>query len=138
MTGCGRRGSASKKTAHASEQERSDVLAARAVWFRRQAWLQAHPERLGDIVFIDESGVNTKMARLRGRAVRGERLIAGIPHGHWKTLTFVAGLRVDGLIAPWLIDGAMDGDAFLDYVETQLAPALKPGDVVVMDNLPAH
>lgn len=78
------------------------------------------------------------MARLRGRARRGERCRAPVPHGHWKTTTFTAGLRQDGLVAPWLLDGAMDGEAFRTYVTRVLAPELKPGDVVVMDNLPAH
>lgn len=78
------------------------------------------------------------MARLRGRSPRGERLKAAIPHGHWKTTTFIAGLRSDRLIAPWVIDGAMDGDSFVTYVETQLAPDLEPGDVVIIDNLSAH
>ncbi len=78
------------------------------------------------------------MARLRGRAPRGERCRAAIPHGHWKTITFTAGLRLDGLVAPWLLDGPMDGEAFLVYVRRVLAPTLTPGDIVVMDNLPAH
>ncbi len=138
MTGCGTGKSASKKTAHASEQERRDVQAARAVWRKRQAWLAAHPEQIGNIVFIDETGINTKMARLRGRCLKGQRMVASIPYGHWKTLTFIAGLRCDGLIAPWVIEGAMDGDAFEKYIETQLAPSLKKGDVVVLDNLSAH
>jgi transposase len=130
--------SALKKTAHASEQDRADVQAARAVWRKRQAWLLAHPEQIGRIVFIDESGINTKMARLRGRSPRGQRMVAAIPHGHWKTMTFIAGLRCDGLTAPWVVEGAMDGDAFERYIETQLAPTLQKGDVVVLDNLPAH
>lgn len=78
------------------------------------------------------------MARLRGRAPRGERCRASVPHGHWKTTTFTAGLRRSGLMAPMLLDGAMDGDAFLAYVEQVLVKELAPGDVVVMDNLPAH
>jgi transposase len=78
------------------------------------------------------------MARLRGRAVRGERCRASIPHGHWKTTTFTAGLRLSGMTAPMVIDGAMDGLAFKAYVEQVLVPELKPGDLVVMDNLPAH
>jgi len=78
------------------------------------------------------------MARLRGRAPRGERCRAAVPHGHWKTTTFTAGLTANGLIAPWLLDGAMDGDAFRTYVSDVLVPELSPGDVVVMDNLPAH
>jgi len=127
-----------KKTAHASEQERSDVQAKRAVWRRRQAWLNERPDLINKVVFIDETGINTKMARLRGRCQRGRRLVASIPHGHWKTLTFIAGLRHDRLTAPWVIDGPMDGDAFVQYIKTQLAPTLNKGDVVVLDNLPAH
>jgi transposase len=130
--------SAGKKTAHASEQERADVQAARAVWRKRQAWLLAHPGRIGNIVFIDETGINTKMARLRGRCPRGQRMVAPIPHGHWKTLTFIAALRHDGLTAPWVVDGAMTADIFETYIETQLVPTLNKGDVVVLDNLSAH
>ena len=138
MTGSARARSALKKTAHASEQERADVQAARVVWRKRQAWLLAHPERVGRIVFLDETSINTKMARLRGRCPRGQRMVAAIPHGHWKTMTFIAGLRGDGLTAPWVIEGAMDGDAFEQYIKTQLAPTLQKGDVVGLDNLPAH
>lgn len=114
------------------------MQAKRAVWRRRQAWLNARPHMIDKVVFIDETGINTKMARARGRSQRGQRLVAAIPHGHWKTLTFIAGLRHDRLIAPWVIDGAMDGDAFVQYIKTQLAPTLNKGDVVVLDNLPAH
>jgi transposase len=78
------------------------------------------------------------MARLCGRSARGERCVAAIPHGHWKTSTFVGGLRLTGLDATMLLDGAMDGAAFLTYVAKVLVPALSPGDIVVMDNLPAH
>jgi transposase len=78
------------------------------------------------------------MARLRGRALRGERLRSGIPHGHWKTTTFVAGLRLTGMVAPLVLDGPMNRSVFLAYVSQVLAPDLKPGDVVVLDNLPAH
>lgn len=127
-----------KKTAHASEQERSDVQVRRAIWRRRQNWLQTHPEGLGKLVFLDETGVNTKMARLRGRCHRGKRLVASIPHGHWKTLTFIAALSCDCLTAPWVIDGPIDGNAFVHYIKTQLCPTLAKGDVVVLDNLPAH
>ncbi len=80
----------------------------------------------------------TNMARLRGRAPRGERLVGKVPHGHWKTTTFVAGLRSSALTAPCVIDGPMNGNAFLAYVEQILVPTLKPGDIVVMDNLSAH
>jgi transposase len=78
------------------------------------------------------------MARLRGRARKGERLRAGIPHGHWKTTTFVAGLRLDGIAAPMVLDGPINRDAFQAYVDQVLVPALKPADVVVMDNLSSH
>jgi transposase len=89
-------------------------------------------------VFIDEAGTSTKMARRYGRAPRGERCRAAVPHGHWKTTTFTAGLRLDGPIAPLVLDGPMTGAAFRAYVEQALVPELAPGDVVVMDNLPAH
>ena len=90
------------------------------------------------LVFIDETSVTTKMVRHYGRCPRGERLVAKVPHGHWKTMTFIAGLRADGLTAPYVIDGAMDGPAFLAYVEQVLAPTLDKGDVVFMDNLRTH
>lgn len=78
------------------------------------------------------------MARLRGRAPKGERCLASIPHGHWKTTTFTAGLRRSGLTAPMLLDGPMNGEVFLAYVNEVLVPEVGPGDIVVMDNLPAH
>jgi transposase len=109
------------------------VKAAREAWFENQTDLD--PARL---VFIDESGLSTKMARLRGWAPRGERCRASVPHGHWKTITFVGGLTLSGFIAPMLLDGPMDGECFLAWVEQMLAPAMTPGAVVVMDNLPAH
>ena len=114
------------------------MRAARTRWRKRQDWLKRHLHLLGRIVFIDETGLNTKMARLRGRSAKGHRLVASIPHGHWKTMTFIAGLRHDGMTAPWVLDGPMDGPAFITCIKTQLAPALQKGDVVVMDNLPAH
>lgn len=123
----------SKKTAHAAEQQRADVLRRRQAWFDAQPDLE--PERL---VFIDETGASTKMARRYGRSRRGERCRAPIPHGHWKTTTFVGGLRLGGMTAPMVLDGAMHGAAFLAYVEQVLVATLKPGDIVVMDNLPAH
>ncbi|MEM9766091.1 MAG: IS630 family transposase [Pseudomonadota bacterium] len=122
-----------KKSAHAAEQERADVAAAREAWFEAQPDLD--PERL---IFIDETWLNTKMTRLRGRAPRGERLRAPIPHGHWRTTTFVAGLRLTGIDAPMVIDGAINGVSFLAYVRKVLVPALRPGDVVIMDNLGSH
>ena len=122
-----------KKSAHALEQERPDILKRRRDWFDGQSDLD--PERL---VFIDETGLSTKMARLRGRALRGERCRAGVPHGHWKTTTFTGALRLSGMTAPFVYDGAMNGAVFRAYVEQVLAPTLMPGDVVIMDNLPAH
>ncbi|WP_316980472.1 IS630 family transposase [Shumkonia mesophila] len=122
-----------KKTAHASEQQRPDVLRLRHAWFELQPDLE--PERL---IFIDETGASTKMARRYGRAPRGERCRAPVPHGHWKTTTFVGALRLEGMTAPMVLDGAMHGAAFLAYVEQVLVPTLAPGDIVVMDNLPAH
>lgn len=89
-------------------------------------------------MFLDESGVNTKMARPKGRAPKGQRLVASIPHGHWSSSTFIAGLRHDRIVAPWLLDGPMNGDAFLTYIATQLAPSLAADDIVIMDNLSTH
>ena len=105
----------------------------REEWFESQ--LDLDPERL---VFIDETSASTKMARLYGRAPKGQRCRAAVPHGHWKTTTFTAGLRLDGIAAPMVLDGPMNGDAFLAYVRQVLVPEIKPGDVVIMDNLPAH
>jgi transposase len=90
------------------------------------------------LVFIDETGTTTKMTRLRGRCPRGKRLKAKAPFGHWKTQTFIAGLRWDGLIAPFVIDQPMNRLIFEAYVQTQLAPTLGKGDVVILDNLAAH
>jgi len=90
------------------------------------------------LVFIDETSASTKMARLRGRALRGQRCRAPIPHGHWKTTTFTGALRLSGLTAPLVLDGPMNAEAFRAYVKQILVPTLRPGDIVVMDNLPAH
>lgn len=115
------------------EQDRPDVLKRRQDWFDGQ--LDLDPAKL---VFIDETGLNTKMARLRGRSLKGERCRAGVPHGHWKTTTFTGALRLSGMTAPFVYDGAMNGAVFLAYVEQILVPTLSPGDVVILDNLPAH
>jgi len=126
-------GSASKKTAHAAEQERHDV------WQRRLSWFEAQPElEPARLVFIDETGASTKMARRYGRTAKGARCRASVPHGHWKTTTFVGALRHDRMTAPMVLDGPMNGAAFQAYVEQVLAPTLQPGDIVVLDNLPAH
>ena len=93
------------------------------------------PEKL---VFIDETWVKTNMARLRGRAPKGERLRAAVPHGHWKTTTFIGGLRLTGLTAPMVLDGPVNGVWFQAYVDQILVPTLSPGDVVIMDNLGSH
>jgi len=93
------------------------------------------PSRL---VFIDETWTKTNMAPLRGWAPCGQRLPGKAPHGHWKTMTFLAALRHDRVTAPWLIDGPIDGQSFLQYVEEVLAPTLKPGDIVIFDNLGSH
>ena len=90
------------------------------------------------LVFLDETWASTDMTRRYGRSPRGQRLIMPVPHGHWKTTTFVAALRSDGLTAPMVVDGAINGELFEAYVRQQLVPTLKPGDVVVMDNLACH
>jgi transposase len=78
------------------------------------------------------------MTRLRGRCPRGKRLVAKVPHGHWKMMTFVAGLRQQGMTAPFVVDAPMNGEIFLTYLEQCLVPTLSPGEIVSMDNLPAH
>jgi transposase len=90
------------------------------------------------LVFIDETAASTKMVRLSGRCPRGARLVGHAPHGHWKTITFVAGLRNDGMVAPFVIDGPMNGLTFVSYIEQCLVPTLDRRDVVIMDNLSAH
>ena len=89
-------------------------------------------------MFIDETGASTKMARLRGRARRGQRCRAAVPHGHWQTTTFTGALRLSGMTAPMVLDGPMNRAAFQAYVDQVLVPTLHPGDTVIMDNLPAH
>jgi transposase len=124
---------AQKKTAHAAEQDRPDVVKRRQEWFDGQ--IDLDPERL---VFIDETWASTNMTRLHGRAPKGERLRAGIPQGHWKTTTFVAGLRLTGMMATMVLDGPINREAFQAYVEQVLVCELKPGDLVIMDNLSSH
>ena len=97
--------------------------------------MELEPARL---IFLDECGTNTKMARLYGRSKKGSRCRASIPHGHWKTTTLIAGLTLEGIIAPMIMDGAMDGEMFSAYVETLLVPCLMQGDIVILDNLSAH
>ena len=105
----------------------------RAHWHERLAG-----EPAGKLVFVDESGANTKMTRLGGRALVGERLVTQIPHGHYQTSTLIAAVRLAGACAPWLFEGAMDGEMFLAWVRQGLTPLLQPNDLVIMDNLATH
>ena len=122
-----------KKTLHAAEQDRPDVARRRAQWRKYQGRID--PKRL---VFIDETWAKTNMTRSHGRAPRGRRLVAKVPRGKWQTLTFLAALRHDRIAAPCVIDGPINGQSFLAYVEQFLVPTLAPGDVVVMDNFGSH
>jgi transposase len=117
----------------AGERDRPDVARRRAQWTKYQDRIE--PERL---VFIDETWTRTDMAPLRGWAPRGRRLTAKVPHGRWKTTTFLAALRYDRIVAPWLIEGPIDGESFRIYVEKVLVPTLREGDIVIMDNLGSH
>jgi transposase len=117
----------------AGERDRPDVARRRAQWTKYQDRIE--PERL---VFIDETWTKTNMAPLRGWAPCGERLIAKVPHGRWKTTTFLAALRHDRIDAPWLLEGPIDGESFRTYVEKVLLPTLREGDIVIMDNLGSH
>jgi transposase len=109
------------------------VARKRARWKRHQGKLD--PARL---VFIDETWAKTNMTRTHGRARKGERLVAKVPHGAWRTLTFLAALRCDAITAPCVVDGPINGATFLAYVRQLLAPTLRPGDIVIMDNLGSH
>jgi transposase len=122
-----------KKVMHAAEQERPDVQHKRATFRGRAATI--NPNRF---VFLDETGVNTSLDRLYGRAPRGQRLVDKVPLAHWQMTTLVAGLRGDGVVAPFALTGAMDGLTFESYVEQILVPSLRPGDIVVLDRLQAH
>jgi transposase len=122
-----------KKVVQAAEQDRVDVKEKRRVGRERMPGLD--PKKL---VFIDETGANTKMTRRYGHAPVGQRVVGRVPYGHWKTTTFVAALRSEGLVAPMVIDGAMNGDPFVAYTRQVLAPTLVAGDIVVMDNLASH
>lgn len=105
----------------------------------RTEWREIQPSlNPGKLIFIDETSTKTNMVRLYGRSKRGTRLIDTSPHGHWKTSTFIAGLRQDGMVAPAVFDGPINADLFLAYVEQVLVPTLQPNDIVVMDNLASH
>jgi hypothetical protein len=116
-----------------TEQDRPDLLIRRERWFEGQ--LDLDPERL---VFIDETWASTNMTRRHGRCPRGERLRVGVPHGNWKTTTFVGALTLRGFIAPFVLDAPINLDAFETYVEKVLIPELRPRDIVIMDNLSSH
>jgi transposase len=122
-----------KKTLFATEQDRPDVARRRSKWKAYQGRLD--PARL---VFIDETWAKTNMTRLCGWAPRGRKLVAKAPQGRWRTLTFLAALRCDRIDAPCVIDGPINGQSFLAYVEQLLVPTLKPGDIVIIDNLGSH
>src|SRR5215467_947871 len=124
---------AEKKSLRAAEQDRPDVAAARAAWCESQPTLDP-----AQLIFIDETWTKTNMTRHYGWAEVGHRLVDAVPHGHWNTSTFIAGLRQDGLVAPCVFDGAINGEAFLAYVEQVLAPTLHRGDIVIMDRLGSH
>jgi transposase len=125
--------SRTKKSLRAAEQHRADVARGRRRWIRQHGYLDTTR-----LVFIDETAVTTNMVRLRGRCSRGERLISHVPQGEWKTITFVAALRHNRMTALMVLHGPINGAAFVAYIDQSLAPTLKRGDIVVMDNLPAH
>jgi transposase len=125
--------SASKKTALASEQDRPDVARKRNRWKAHQGEIDLHR-----LVFIDETWAKTNMTPLRGWGPSGKRLIGHAPFGHWNTMTFIAALRHDAITAPWVIDGPINGEIFRTYVEQVLAPTLRQGDIVILDNLGSH
>ncbi|MEM7526807.1 MAG: IS630 family transposase [Pseudomonadota bacterium] len=122
-----------KKTLVADERDRADVRRRRERWQRHQHRID--PRRL---VFVDETWIKTNMAPLRGWSAKGERLPGAAPFGHWRTATFIGALRHDRVEAPWVIEGPVNGEVFRTYVEKILAPTLRPGDIVVMDNLGSH
>jgi transposase len=122
-----------KKSLRAEEQHRADVARARRRWIREQGLLD--PARL---VFIDETAVTTNMVRLNGRSPRGVELIGHAPYGEWKTITFVAAMRHNKMVAPMVVEGAMNTEMFLAYVQQCLVPVLRHGDIVIMDRLNIH
>jgi transposase len=117
----------------AGERDRPDVARRRSQWTKYQDRVDARR-----LVFIDETWTRTDMAPLRGWAPRGSRLVAKVPHGRWKTMTFLAALRHDRIDAPWFIEGPIDGESFRLYVKEVLLPTLRPGDIVILDNLGSH
>ncbi|MBY6058587.1 transposase [Leisingera daeponensis] len=124
-----------KKGLVAQEQGKPAVRKARRDWGKRQAIMRASPERL---IFLDETGTDTNMTRTHGRCPKGQRLKGSTPFRRWGNQTLIAGLSSEGIVAPWVISGAMDRDAFDAYVEKVLIPELEPGSVVILDNLATH
>ena len=122
-----------KKSVVAGERDRPDVARRRSQWIKHQDRVDGRR-----LVFIDETWSRTDMAPLRGWAPRGSRLLAKVPHRRWKTMTFLAALRHDRIDAPWFIEGPIDGDSFRLYVSEVLLPTLRPGDIVILDNLGSH
>ena len=125
--------SSQKKSIHAAEQDRPDVKAQREAWREKTAGLDLHR-----LVFLDESGAKTNMTRLYGRSFGGQRLVDAAPHGHWCTTTMLSAMRLDGSTAAMVIEEPTDADVFEAYVGQVLTRSLRPGDIVVMDNLPPH
>ena len=120
----------------ADARKRTRVRRARAGWLMHRApAIRATPER---VVFLDETSVKTNLTRIRGRSLRGTRLTASASFGSWGTQTLIAGLTQSGLVAPWVIKGAMDGPAFVAYIRDVLIPEIEPGTAVILDNLAAH
>lgn len=117
----------------ASERERPDVALRRKNWFQQFSGVRA-----SRLVFLDETWTKTNMTRVYGWAASSSRVVEAVPHGHWKTTTWISALRSEGVVAPLVVDGAINGELFLMWVREHLAPALRPGDLVVMDNLAVH
>jgi transposase len=128
-----REGKSFKKKVYGDEQSRPDIARRRERWRKHQGRID-----ISRLVFIDETWTKTNMAPLRGWGTRGKRLVAHVPHGHWKTLTFLAALRSGEITAPCVFDGPINGESFLLYVQQILAPTLRSGDIVIMDNLGSH
>src|ERR1700749_1486375 len=126
------RGSASKKTVRAIEQDRPDVAE------RREAWRRAQKSLGGRLIFLDETWTTTAMTRRYAWADVGARALGHAPNGHWQTRTFLGGLTCEGLIAPFVLDGPINAECFFAYVEQILVPALREGDTVILDNLSNH
>src|SRR6201982_3563703 len=122
-----------KKSLCAAERHRADVARARRRWIRQQGFLDTTR-----LVFIDETAITTNMVRARGRCPRGERLVSHVPQGEWKTITFIAGLRHNKMTAPMVIEGALNGPAFLAYIDKYLGPTLRRGEIVGMANCSVH